>query len=597
MQRYSFGPLIRDGHIDFRLWAPLQQKVLLKIVGQADRAMRPLPGGWHAIDVEYGSQALRYAFQLQDGRLVPDPASRFQPEGPHGMSEIVSLEHYAWQVPDWSGRPWEETVIYELHVGTFTDAGTFPAAISKLDHLAGLGVTALQLMPLNEFSGRYGWGYDGVLPYAVFHPYGRPEDLQRLIDEAHRRGLSVFVDVVYNHFGPDGNFMPSYAPLFTDRHSSTWGEGINLDGEGSRTVRDFFIENALYWLDLYRFDGIRFDAVHALQDDSDTHFLTELAMRVRAAFPERHIHLIVENEENDSDLLARDAAGNPTLFTAQWNDDIHHVLHAAATGEDFGYYADYADDPSKLGRALAEGFVFQGEEMPYRGSPRGKPSTRLPPTAFVSFIQNHDQIGNRAQGDRLGVSAAADRMRALAAIYLLAPQVPMIFMGEEWDSNRPFPYFSDVEDDLKHAVREGRRKELAGLPGFDAATGEIPDPTAFETFVAAKLEWSGIAENAGHLDHYRALLRIRHLRIVPLLSRLKTAGRWNRRDRLVEVTWAGEDGCRLRLSTNLTSKPMPSGGVKEGELLWSEGKITPEAFGPWSVRWSLSAGTNLDATG
>ncbi|KQS96854.1 malto-oligosyltrehalose trehalohydrolase [Rhizobium sp. Leaf391] len=583
----TFGPVEQNDEVLFTLWAPLQQTVSLRIDGEEDRPMQRHEEGWHVLPLNTPKNGLRYGFLLEDGVTVPDPASRFQPDGPHGLSELIDLGACEWQALDWKGRPWEESVIYELHIGTFTPKGTYEMAVSRLDHLADLGVTALQLMPLNEFSGSRGWGYDGVLPYAPFHGYGRPEDLQHFIDEAHQRGLNVFIDVVYNHLGPDGNYLPSYAPIFSERHKSAWGQGINLDGDAARRVRDYFIENALYWLEDFRFDGIRFDAVHALKDDGKPHFLTELATRVRESFPDRHIHLIVENEENDSQLLQRDADGKPSLFTAQWNDDVHHVLHAAATGEDFGYYKDYARDYGKILRALAEGFVFQGENMPYRGTPRGQPSGHLPPTSFISFIQNHDQIGNRAKGDRFTEATTSAQRRALSAIYLLLPQIPMIFMGEEWDSRQPFPYFCDFDDDLNRIVREGRRKELSRLPGFVEISKEEIDPTRPETSRHARLDWENLSkpDNVAHLAHYKALLEVRRNSILPRLAGIKTGGHGSVAGSVIEVRWQTADG-QLALITNLSDADERFPGNSRGTVLWQEGDISEDTCGPWSVRWT-----------
>ncbi|KQV44065.1 MULTISPECIES: malto-oligosyltrehalose trehalohydrolase [unclassified Rhizobium] len=588
MLTYSFGPAIQGGDILFRLWAPLQSKVSLRIEGQDDEPMQRQAGGWYTTFHPRNNEPLHYRFVLEDGLVVPDPAARFQPAGPHGPSEFVDLESYIWKATNWKGRPWEESVIYELHIGTFTPEGTYNAAISKLDHLTRLGVTVLQLMPLNDFSGDRGWGYDGVLPYAPFHAYGRPEELQRLVDEAHQRGLSVFIDVVYNHLGPDGNFLPRYAPVFSDKHSSAWGQGINLDGDGARSVRDYFIENAVYWLDRFRFDGIRFDAVHALRDDSETHFLTELATRVRGSFPERHIHLILENEDNDSQFLERDGDGAPRLFTAQWNDDAHHVLHTAATNEDFGYYKDYARDGAKIARALAEGFAFQGEDMPARGKPRGQPSGHLPPTAFIAFIQNHDQVGNRAKGDRLSDSTTSAQRRALAAIYLLLPQIPMIFMGEEWDSRQPFPYFCDFDVELNRTVRDGRRKEFSSLLEMDAQSSVEIDPASGDTFFHAKLDWPSLANsrNSTHLIHYQALLDVRRKTIMPLLAGIRRGGRGQSAGPVVQVAWQTTEG-ELALIANLSDAEVPSQGILHGRVLWEEGEISDREYGPWSVRWTL----------
>jgi 1,4-alpha-glucan branching enzyme/maltooligosyltrehalose trehalohydrolase len=426
------------------------------------------------------------------------------------------------------------------------------------------------------------------LPYAPDSSYGRPEDFMALVDAAHARGISVFLDVVYNHFGPAGNYLASYAPLFTDHHKTPWGNGINYDGDGSAAVREFVIQNALYWIEEYRLDGLRLDAVHAIADDSEEHLLRELARRAREIAGSRHVHLIVENEDNDSDLLRRSAEGRVLAFTAQWNDDVHHVLHIAATGETFGYYQDYGRDDGSVGRALAEGFVFQGEHMPYRGDIRGKPSAELPPTAFISFIQNHDQIGNRALGDRMVTYRPVDAVRAVAAVYLLSPQIPMLFMGEEWGAGEPFPYFCDFDEELNEKVRRGRREELSRLPGFDAE--DLPDPTAPSTFAAAKLDWSRLGDAAAleMLQFYRDLLNIRHRRIVPLLKGAHgNSGAHRREGGAVAVDWKFAGGARLRLLANLSEQAAPVTAPQGGDEIFQLGLTRQGTLGPWSVVWSL----------
>nr|WP_246732915.1 malto-oligosyltrehalose trehalohydrolase [Rhizobium ruizarguesonis] len=582
----TFGPAFTEEGILFRLWAPLHESVSLTIEGADPRLMQAVGDGWHHCTVADASVGTRYRFVLPNGLEIPDPASRFQPQDVHGPSEVVDLSFYRWKTSDWIGRPWEEMVIYEMHIGCFTSEGTFKAAIERLDHLQALGVTALQIMPVGEFPGRYGWGYDGVLPYAPDSSYGRPEDFMALVDAAHQRGISVFLDVVYNHFGPDGNYIPAYAPLFTDHHKTPWGNGINYDGDGSEMIREFIIENAIYWITEFRLDGFRFDAVHAIKDDSAEHLLHALARRVRAEAGDRHVHLIVENEENDSDLLKRGENGEMRLFTAQWNDDMHHVLHSTATGETFGYYADYAGDAGKLGRALAEGFVFQGEHMPYRGASRGRPSGHLPPTAFISFIQNHDQIGNRALGDRVLASSPADVVKAVAAIYLLAPEIPMLFMGEEWGAREPFPFFCDFDEDLNEKVRKGRREELSRLPGFDA--DDLLDPTAPSTFAAAKLDWSKLASSEV-LGFYRTLLDLRHRRVVPLL---KGAGAGNAVYRsagsALAVDWTLAQNRRLHLHANLGAEAAPLVSQRsDGETIFRLGGSDGGNLAPWTVIWSI----------
>jgi malto-oligosyltrehalose trehalohydrolase len=586
LQRFAFGPEINEHAVMFRLWAPLAEQVLVQIEQRGQWAMQPGKDGWHVAEVSHARVGDRYSFLLPDGTKIPDPASRFQPDDVHGPSELIDPS-FEWQTQGWKGRRWEEMVIYELHVGAFTEAGTFLSTIEKLDHLQRLGITAMQLMPIADFHGRYGWGYDGVLPYAPDSSYGRPEDLKALIDAAHDRGICVFLDVVYNHFGPDGNYLPLYAPIFSSRHKSFWGNGLNYDGEGSRFVRDFVIENAIYWLSEFRMDGLRLDAVHAMTDDSDPHILTELAERVRLACPERHIHLIVENENNDAGLLSRRESGEPRHFTAQWNDDIHHALHVAATGEIFGYYGDYADHRSRLSRSLREGFAFQGEHMRYRGRSRGSPSAGLPPTAFISFIQNHDQIGNRAHGDRMISSHAVAAIKAIAAIYLLSPQIPMLFMGEEWGSVDPFPFFCDFNEELNRKVRLGRKEELGRLPGFDAR--DAPDPTSESTFRSAKLRWEELSHDRGLGEHYRRLIGLRHQTIVPLLSQGGgQAATHDKNGSLISVHWTFRTAI-LSLIANLSNAVVVPSGPIHGQTIFSSAPGSVGSFDPWTVIWSLSS--------
>lgn len=583
-----FGAQFTPDGVRFRLFAPGQAQVRLHVDGTVSE-MQALEQGWHEVvlGVHPGT---RYRFELEDGLLVPDPASRFQPEDCHGPSEVMDPYRHVWRDTDWHGRSWHEAILYELHVGTFTGEGTFRAAIDRLDDLVALGVTGIELMPLADFPGARNWGYDGVLPFAPDSSYGPPDDLKALVDAAHQRGLMVLLDVVYNHFGPDGNYLGAYAPsFFTERHRTPWGAAINYDGPGSRAVRDFMIHNALYWIEEFHMDGLRLDAVHAILDDSREHLLCELSRRVREAFPGRHVHLVLENEENDADRLTPDAAG---AFTAQWNDDVHHGLHVALTGEGDGYYADYRADPSLLPRALAEGFAFQGETMSYRDAPRGTPSAHLPPTAFVAFLQNHDQIGNRAFGDRITTLAPPEAVRAAAAIYLLAPQVPMLFMGEEWGCEQPFPFFCGFTGDLADAVREGRRAEFARFPAFadPEARARIPDPVSEATFFSAKLDWAArdIPEKAEWLDWYRRVLLVRRTHIWPLMERISGA-RWEMTGpQAFTVEWS--EGARnvLALSANLgpdSERRTPPGPLPP-HVIWQEGPVG----GGWSVQWRVAGG-------
>jgi malto-oligosyltrehalose trehalohydrolase len=594
---WSHGPRLQaGGGVHFRLWAPGVEHVDLVLEDGAEVVpMWRGEDGWRAADHARSAPGTRYRFRLPDGRLVPDPASRFQPGDVHGPSEVIDPAAFAWTDAGWTGRPWHEAVLYELHVGTFTPEGSFRAAIGKLDHLADLGVTALEIMPVGDFPGPRNWGYDGVLPYAPDSSYGRPEAFKALVDAAHARGLMVLLDVVYNHFGPDGNYLPAYAPaIFTERHQTPWGAAVNFDGPDSGPVRAFVVENALYWLAEFHLDGLRLDAVHAIVDDSPTHILDELAQRVRAETFGRPIHLVLENEENSARLLERRPSGAPRLYTAQWNDDVHHVLHVAATGEGQGYYADYLGDTEKLGRALAEGFAFQGEVMPYRGRPRGETSADLPPDAFVAFVQNHDQIGNRAFGERIDALAPPEAVRAVGAVCLLLPQVPMLFMGEEWGAAQPFPFFCSFDGELGEAVRQGRRQEFARFPQFqDAAARErIPDPQAEATFLSAKLDWDALptGPHAGWLAWRRRLLACRREWVTPHIQDIH--GRSARYSVIgqgaVGVSWAiGGEGV-LSLDANLSPHAVADFAEPEGEVFWTEGDVGQDGvFGPWAVRWSL----------
>lgn len=578
VHRMPVGATRLEGGTHFRLWAPGCDTIRLEVNGTIHHCQADT-GGWHSLIVPSVGAGSLYRYILPNGLKVPDPASRFQPEDVHGPSEVIDPAAYEWTVP-WSGRPWNEIVLYELHIGTFTPEGTFRAAIPKLDHLAALGITAIEIMPIADFPGTRNWGYDGALPYAPDSSYGRPEDLKALVEAAHHRGIAVLLDVVYNHFGPDGNYLSVYAPdFFTERHRTPWGAAINFDGRGSRPVREFIIHNALYWIEEYDLDGLRLDAVHAIIDDSPKHLLTELAERVRAS-SSRSVHLILENEENQADRL------DTAHYTAQWNDDLHHVLHVAATGEADGYYADYAGQTGLLAAALAEGFAYQGQMMPFRGSNRGEPSVHLPPGVFVGFLQNHDQVGNRAFGDRLSETASPEAMRALVAVYLMLPQTPMLFMGEEWGAHQPFPFFCDFSGELADAVRRGRRDEFARFPAFqDPATRDrIPDPLAEDTFLSAKLDWSAMDRDV--LAHYTALLGARRQHITPLRPEINHGGTAHELGpSAVKVTWAVGDDRMLRLAANLSETPVACPATN-GRVLWLEGEAEA-GLGPWSVRWSL----------
>jgi maltooligosyltrehalose trehalohydrolase len=494
----QWGPqLADDGRTRFRLWAPDKDRVMLEIDGCEPRPMERGEDGWFSREAEAGPGA-RYRFRVAPDLAVPDPASRQQSGGVHGWSLVVNPGAYHWRTDGWRGRPWEEAVIQEVHAGVL---GGFSGVAERLPALAELGITAIELMPVAAFGGSRNWGYDGVLPYAVAESYGTPDELKALVDRAHELELMVLLDVVYNHFGPDGNYLAAYASDFFDEHADTpWGGAVAVSRE---PVRRFFIDNALMWLRDFRFDGLRFDAVHAIADDG---FFDAMAREIRAALPGRRIHLVLENERNDPDRL------DPELYDAQWNDDFHNVLHVLLTGESEGYYEAFVEVPTaRLGRCLKDGFVYQGE------SGRGKPSGHLPATAFVNFLQNHDQIGNRAFGERLTVLGDPAALHAATALLLLCPQIPLLFMGDESGSRSPFLFFTDFHDELAEAVREGRRQEFARFTAFSdpEARERIPDPNAQTTFDKSIPEPGPDGEIWRTL--YADLLAIRHRRIVPHL--------------------------------------------------------------------------------
>ncbi|MDP3841115.1 MAG: malto-oligosyltrehalose trehalohydrolase [Oxalobacteraceae bacterium] len=604
--RMPFGAELVDGGVRFRLWAPAAQSVALCLtLAGTDHVigMTRLADGWFESLTERARAGCRYCYRI-DGKLtVPDPASRCNPDDVDGASSVIDPAAFTWRDAAWRGRRWEDAVIYELHVGTFTAAGTFLGALERLDYLHELGVTAIELMPVADFPGARNWGYDGVLPFAPDSRYGTPEHLKLLVESAHRKGLMVLLDVVYNHFGPEGNHLHAYAPQFyTERHRTPWGAAINFDGPGSRTVRDFFIHNALYWLEEFHFDGLRLDAVHAICDDSDPDILLELAQAVQAGpGRERSVHLILENDHNDARYLARDAAGRPRWYAAQWNDDIHHALHVLVCGETDGYYADYADGAvAHLGRCLTQGFAYQGQVSHFHDDkPRGTASADLPPTAFVGFLQNHDQIGNRAFGERLSLLADPLALRAVTAIVLLAPAPPLLFMGEEFGALQPFLFFCDFGPELAAAVQQGRRREFARFRRFgdssrSGSLAEIPDPCAASTFKRCKLDWkrAAVPPHDAWLSHYRSLLALRRDVVMP---RLIGARGGQAQYRIVAgcalvVRWRLGDGSTLGLVANLGARALAGIQRPPGELFYASdvaaaAGIASERLPPWSVAW------------
>ena len=499
----------------FRVWAPKAKRV--EVDFRRERLpMSAAENGWWFAEIASVQPGTDYAFVLDGGQPLPDPRSPWQPHGIHGPSRTVDHGAFPWTDRRWQPGPLSAAVFYELHIGTFTPDGTFKAAIEKFDHLVRLGITHVELMPVAEYSGSRGWGYDGVYLYAPHHVYGEPDDLKRLIDACHARGLAIVLDVVYNHLGPAGNYLDRFGPYFTDRYATPWGTAVNLDGPFSDEVRRFFCDNALMWLRDYHFDGLRLDAVHAIIDTSAMHFLEQLAVEVADLEAQigRHLQLIAESDLNDPRIVRPQELGGYGI-DAQWNDDFRHALHCVLTGERNGYHADFGSI-ADLAKALQRVFVYDGGYSAFRKRRHGKPPTGLSGHHFLGFLQNHDQIGNRAKGERIGHLLSLGRLKIGAALVLTAPFVPLLFQGEEWGTSAPFLYFTDHQDpELARAVTEGRQREFAS---FGWRPQDVPDPQARETFECSKLNWNerDIEPHTDLAAWYRQLIQLR--REIPALS-------------------------------------------------------------------------------
>jgi maltooligosyltrehalose trehalohydrolase len=492
----------------FRVWAPNARRVRVEVAGQK-HPLQPGEGGWWQADLAAAGPGTDYAYYLDDEDLaLPDPRSAWQPHGVHGASRLLDPAAFTWTDTAWEPPPLKSAVIYELHIGTFTPEGSLDAAAHKLDPLRDLGITHVELMPVNSFAGRHGWGYDGVDLFAPHEPYGGPQALNRFVDACHARGLAVLLDVVYNHLGPAGNYLGKFGPYFTAAHHTPWGDAVNLDDAGSHEVRRFFCDNALMWLRDYRFDGLRLDAVHAYMDRSAINFMEQIASEVHAleAQTGRHYVVIAESDLNDPRLVTAPEAGGYGM-DAQWSDDFHHSLVTALSGKREGYYVDFGS-LADLAKALRDVFVYDGRYSPYRDRIHGRPVRGLPGWRFLGYSQNHDQVGNRARGGRLVHLAGLKRAKIAAVMEMTAPFVPMIFQGEEWAASSPFQFFTDHEEALGKLVSEGRRKEFAAF-GWDP--NDIPDPQDRRTFERSKLQWDerGQGEHAAMLAWYRELIALR----------------------------------------------------------------------------------------
>jgi len=534
---------LRDGSCQFRVWAPLAQEVEIHIVAPQERTpslVRDEQGYHHAIVEAVGPGSL-YLYRLDGQRECPDPASRFQPQGVHGPSQVVD-SHFAWEDERWSGLPLPDYIFYEIHVGTFTPEGTFEAITAHLDDLRDLGITAVELLPLAQFPGSRNWGYDGVYPFAVQNSYGGPESLKRLVSACHQRGLAVVLDVVYNHLGPEGNYLGNFAPYFTDRYQTPWGTAVNFDGPYSDEVRRFFVENALYWITDFHVDALRIDAVHAIPDLSAHPFLEELALAVHEKGERfnRQVHVLAESALNDTRVIRSRELGGYAL-DAQWNDDFHHALHALLTGERSGYYTDFSH-LEDLKKAFREGFVYSGQYSRYRKRRHGNSSRNLPAHQFIVFAQNHDQVGNRMRGERLTELISFEGVKLAAGVVLLSPFLPLLFMGEEYGETARFPYFVSHSDPaLIEAVRQGRREESMAFEW----RGEPPDPQNEATFLSAKLNHH--MRHRGHhtdlLKFYKELILAR--KEIPALAHLSTENMEVNEDEseklLILRRWTGTD--------------------------------------------------------
>jgi len=508
------GAWVEPGQgVRWRVWAPGHQKVELVLYKQDGQPGTTLPlvdegQGFFSTTLPGEGAGVRYKLRVDGGDPFPDPWSRSQPEGVHGPSEVV-VPDFAWTDAGWKGVAPEAHVLYEVHVGTATPEGTFEALIPRLRSFKELGVTTLELLPLASFPGARNWGYDGVDLFAPQATYGGPQGLRRLIDAAHAEGLAVLIDAVYNHFGPDGNYLSCYSPhYFTNRHHTPWGDAVNYDGQGSEVVRQLVLSNVEMWIRDYHADGLRLDAAHAIVDEGKPHLLTEIVERARASASGRQVVVFAEDDRNDTRLVRSPAQGGLGL-DGVWADDFHHQMRRAFAGDNEGYYADYTGSMEDLARTLRQGWFYEGQVSQVHGHPRGTPGQDAEPWRFVHCIQNHDQVGNRAHGERLGADVSPAAFRAMSTLFLLAPYTPLLFMGQEWNASTPFIYFTDHNAELGRLVTEGRRKEFAGFKRF--AGSEVPDPQALETFTRSKLDWSEAErpEHAGVRALYRELLRLR----------------------------------------------------------------------------------------
>jgi maltooligosyltrehalose trehalohydrolase len=581
-RRYPIGAEVSAGGVHVRVWAPNCKKVEVIIDGD-DRALalsREENGYWSALVPDTAS-GTRYSFRLDDSeRLYPDPASRFQPEGPHGPSQVVDPLQYRWHDAEWRGCPLKGQIIYEMHVGTFTPEGTWRAAAEQLAELADAGITTIEMMPVAEFPGRFGWGYDGVDLFAASHLYGTPDDLRYFVDRAHQAGLAVILDVVYNHFGPDGNYLKCFTPdYFTDKYKNEWGEAINFDGPNSGPVREFFTTNAAYWIDEFHFDGLRLDATQQIFDDSPTHILAEITRAVRQASDGRATIVIAENEPQETRLVRSFDSGGYGM-DALWNDDFHHSAIVALTGHREAYYTDYLGAPQEFISAAKYGYLYQGQWYGWQKQHRGTAAFDVPPQAFVNYLENHDQVANSARGERLHQLTSRGRHRAMTALLLLLPGTPMLFQGQEFSASAPFLYFADHKPGLAQAVSKGRKEFLTQFRSLatDEMQKALTDPEAESTFECCKLDLGERERNRAAYDLHRDLLRLR--RDDPVFSAQRQRGLDGAvlSHEAFVLRFFGENGDDRLMVVNL-GRDLHLVSAPEPLLSRPAGK-------PWSVIWS-----------
>lgn len=588
-RRLSIGAEITGGGTHFRVWAPRRTRVdVVDAVSGRATPLTPEPGGYFAGLVAAAPPGTRYRYRLDGGDAFPDPASRYQPHGPHGPSEVVEPLAFHWADNEWPGIGLDGQVLYELHVGAFTPEGTWAAAARQLAHLAATGITTIELMPVADFPGRFGWGYDGVNLFAPTRLYGRPDDFRAFVNAAHQAGLGVILDVVYNHLGPDGNYLREFSEhYFTSAHTTEWGEALNFDGAESGPVREFFLTNARHWIEEYHLDGLRLDATQAIVDDSAEHILTAIGRTAREAADTRRIILVAENEPQDASLIRPPGRGGRGL-DALWNDDFHHSAVVALCGRDEAYYTDYRGAPQEFVSTAKWGFLYQGQWYSWQKAPRGGAALDLRPAQFVTFTQNHDQVANSARGDRLHQLTAPGRWRAMTALLLLGPGTPMLFMGQEFSATSPFPYFADHAGELGSLVRRGRLDFLAQFPSLAAADmqARVPDPSSPETFASARLDWRERDAHPQSYDLHRDLIALRR----------SDAAFRAQRPRGVDGAVLGESAFALRFFGDANGDGI--GDANEDRLLLvnlghtlhlspaPEPLLAPPDRAGWTLRWS-----------